>query len=267
MGTLDCFLMTSELLKQKAREICYAIIRVSYFIKRGDLRQGLERLSFEFLEYAAMVSAGDKDVLVLNKFFSNISALDALVRIGHSLYEIEPINATILIRELDSYNSAMRQFGNAANKEESFDLESLFSKSSFPITKKDKDGGAIAVVNNHNLQVDSSDIKLNSSNGSLDGGITIRQNTIVEKIRQFNNRQSMNNDSAIAESNSNETLLQGVCRLKDILILFPEVSERTLRYDLQRLCEQGVIERVGSGGPASYYRITSKEGQDKVISV
>ncbi|TSD02779.1 MAG: hypothetical protein Athens071426_387 [Parcubacteria group bacterium Athens0714_26] len=68
MSTLDCFLMTSESFRQKAREICYAIIRVSYFIKRGDLRQRLEKLAFEFLEYAAMVSAGDKDALVLNGF-------------------------------------------------------------------------------------------------------------------------------------------------------------------------------------------------------
>ncbi|TSD02778.1 MAG: hypothetical protein Athens071426_386, partial [Parcubacteria group bacterium Athens0714_26] len=137
----------------------------------------------------------------------------------------------------------MRQFGNAAKKEESLDLESLFSKSLSSITKHDS--GMTADDNNHNAQVNLSDVnKLNNGNNNLDGGITIRQNTIVEKIRQFNTRQSVNNDSAIAESNGNETLPQGVCRLKDILILFPEVSERTLRYDLQRLCEQGVIERV-----------------------
>ena len=27
------------------------------------------------------------------------------------------------------------------------------------------------------------------------------------------------------------------------------VSERTLRYDLQRLCDQGVVEKIGSSGP------------------
>ena len=46
-------------------------------------------------------------------------------------------------------------------------------------------------------------------------------------------------------------------KLKEITSEFPGVSERTLRYDLQRLCRQGAIERVGNGGPASYYRHTN----------
>jgi len=59
-----------------------------------------------------------------------------------------------------------------------------------------------------------------------------RQTTILEKIRQSGN-----------------------CRTRDLQAAMPHVSERTLRYDLQRLVEQGKIERGGGGGPASWYRI------------
>lgn len=59
----------------------------------------------------------------------------------------------------------------------------------------------------------------------------IRQELIFQKIRQSGN-----------------------CRTRDIQTALPDMSERTLRYDLQRLMEQGRIERGGSGGPDSWYR-------------
>lgn len=59
-----------------------------------------------------------------------------------------------------------------------------------------------------------------------------RQKDIAEKIRQM-----------------------GTCRMKDLQEAFPDISERTLRYDLGRLSEQGVVERLGNGGPNTFYRI------------
>ena len=63
---------------------------------------------------------------------------------------------------------------------------------------------------------------------------TIRQSAILEKIRQLPN-----------------------CQLKDLMESFAEVSERTLRYDLQKLFNQGLIERIGAG-PSTYYVIVIK---------
>jgi hypothetical protein len=59
----------------------------------------------------------------------------------------------------------------------------------------------------------------------------IRQSAILDKIRQSGN-----------------------CRLKDIQELLPDTSERTLRYDLQFLAEQNLVEKVGIGGPSVFYR-------------
>lgn len=59
-----------------------------------------------------------------------------------------------------------------------------------------------------------------------------RQAAILEKIRQI-----------------------GSCRMKDIQEYFPGTSERTIRYDLGKLVEQGLLERLGTGGPATFYRV------------
>jgi len=70
--------------------------------------------------------------------------------------------------------------------------------------------------------------------GGDDQGVVksaIRQSVILEKIRQIGN-----------------------CRIKDIQDTLPDTSERTIRYDMQNLTKQGLVERVG-GGPSSYYRV------------
>lgn len=46
----------------------------------------------------------------------------------------------------------------------------------------------------------------------------------------------------------------GSCKIKDLQELLPDVSERTLRYDIRTMIDKGVIERVGSGGPFSFYK-------------
>lgn len=63
----------------------------------------------------------------------------------------------------------------------------------------------------------------------------IRQSAIADKIRQF------------TEEN---------CQFKDIEEALPGISERTIRYDIQKLINKGVIERVGIG-MGTYYKICS----------
>jgi hypothetical protein len=48
---------------------------------------------------------------------------------------------------------------------------------------------------------------------------------------------------------------KGDCHLKDITSAMPSISERTIRYDLQKLIEIGRVERIGGGGPFSYFRV------------
>jgi hypothetical protein len=65
---------------------------------------------------------------------------------------------------------------------------------------------------------------------------------------------------SLREISRSETIMEIMrqvqnCRIKDLIAAFPGVSERTLRYDLQKLCETGSIERVGTAGPGIYYQL------------
>lgn len=46
------------------------------------------------------------------------------------------------------------------------------------------------------------------------------------------------------------------CRMRELVQQFPQVSERTLRNDLQSLVSQSLVERVGIQGPNSYFRVS-----------
>ncbi len=254
--------ITPEFLKQRAREISYALNRISFYIKRDDLRNRLERLSFEFLENVATGSEDASDKQTLLKVFKNIAALDVLIRIGHSLYEIEPVNANILIREIDSFNSAIRQFGNSAIENpfagELPNLETIFSMPPAVIESqvgsrqqvsaemanidKEKEIVEKAYSSMSSGESDSDAAKSYQDNSAIadsirqsDSGVAVRQGLITDKIRQL-----------------------GKANLKELLVRFPGVSERTLRYDLQKLCDQGFVEKVGNSGPGTSYVLKGK---------
>lgn len=83
----------------------------------------------------------------------------------------------------------------------------------------------------HKQEDEEKDIKINSN-------IANRQSAILSFIRQLPNG----------------------CRMRDLIVKFPEVSERTLRNDLHDLTTEGLVERVGSQGPfASFRGVTKKE--------
>ena len=83
----------------------------------------------------------------------------------------------------------------------------------------------------HKQEDEEKDIKINSN-------IANRQSAILSFIRQLPNG----------------------FRMRDLIVKFPEVSERTLRNDLHDLTTEGLVERVGSQGPfASFRGVTKKE--------
>jgi len=241
-------MLNADFVKQKAREISYSLIRICFYIKRMDLRSSIERLSFELLENSARLSANN-NLDNLNRALASVSALDSLIRLGHSIYEIEPVNATVLVRELDGLNSAIRQSGNYPYGEEQLpNIESFFSRVPVAVEQQPQTQDRVRsdsdlsnnAVNLMDFSSDAQPSKIiltgeeNSESGNSAINVAIRQSAIINKVKENNG-----------------------CRLKDLTAEFPDVSERTLRYDLQRLCGQSVIERVGNGGPASYYRFIS----------
>ena len=108
------------------------------------------------------------------------------------------------------------------------------SKSALPIIAL----GAVRdeVVKKRDLEsLSSEEASHTRSQSGIETNVTERMDAIVKTIRKF------------------DPILGG-CRIRDLMTAFPDVSDRTLRYDLQHLAEQGIVEKVG-GGPSSYYRL------------
>lgn len=72
----------------------------------------------------------------------------------------------------------------------------------------------------------------------------------IPKAAYFSERQEM-----IVDLLKKRTL----CHIKDIQDILPGISDRTLRYDIQRLVDKKIIERVGTGGPKSFLRIKKQK--------
>lgn len=212
---------------QKAQQISLALIRISVQVRRVDLRSRLERMAFQLLEDAA----GDQLELALN----DLDVIKALVELGKTIYQIEPINAKIILQEADVFISTIRQTSGIGSSGH-IDIEDIFAKP-LAISQADSQMGItenLNIINDFESPADPRNLT-NSPSGNGNGNgisVTIRKSAIIDRIRQ-----------------------SGKAGLKDVLVLFPDVSERTIRYDLQKLCNQGVLDRIGNGGPATYYTL------------
>ncbi len=264
-----------ELIRQKIREITYAAIRVAAYVKSQDLKARLERVSFDLLENATNAVLDAHDAAAGKLALKNSAMLETLIRMGHALYEIEPSNATILVKELDALSTALKKTVNAGKEQE--DIQSVFSgtlaahahkvsqppvpmpairaykdpQPSAPMGRMQGGDGAAPANQVKNMQIATLPRTENIQPKppaqaiikQVNDNAAIRQSAIVKFIKDIN--------AASGNSEPKE------CKLKEITTAFPHVSERTMRYDLQKLCEQGLLQRIGNGGPGSFYRLKS----------
>lgn len=242
--------MSQDFIKEKAREVSYALIRVAFYVKRPELRSRFENLAFDLSDGSAKVSVENNNQAILS-VLSTISSLDVLVRLAHSIYEIEPVNATIIVRELDNLNTAIRQFGKIDEKMS--DMESLFTV--MPVT--DQVTSTVSFGNDLAKNSENNDSSLDAYRAPISEQVSLDQLSNLSPALLKSSRENQSANIAVRQSAILEKIKSGNgsgARLKDLLAVFPDVSERTIRYDLQKLCDGGVIERLGNGGPATYYR-------------
>ena len=272
---------------QKAQEISHALVRVAVYIRRKDLRQRIESLSFDLIE---SINKREYEQTILT-----IDSLSSFLKLGSALYEVETLNSRIIIGELSLLGAGIRQLfgldkisdpsvlfpssvsdetesgeeinlpGENTIKSSAYGLANVklseLNNAAIPIRqsatspqqseeigKVDEELGNSAIVDEAISEnvitsvITSEKDELNKlDTGMVSIGNTIRQNAILDKIR--------------AMSQKDATGYITGCRMKDLMATFSSVSERTLRYDLQKLVGRGSVERMGNGGPSSVYVI------------
>ena len=207
--------------------LMYPLLPKSVFDKAYDISFAVFRVVATVNNAKLKSALEDSAVdLILEINDQAVDKLGALVRLATSVNEMKTLNAEVLLRELDNIKveiqSAISQ--SAIGNEDEVDLSNSFADSSEQPVHKQED--------------EEKDIKINSN-------IANRQSAILSFIRQ---------------STSGRDGLPNGCRMRDLIVKFPEVSERTLRNDLHDLALGGLLERVGSQGPfASFRAVTKKE--------
>ena len=151
-----------------------------------------------------------------------LAALEYLIRFAMDVNIMGMTNGEIMLKEIAGFGSALEtvEMEKTAATDET-DIAGIFSEvdSVVPANGSEQSGKS----------------ESGNGNGGDIGNIlksAIRQSAILDRIRQSGN-----------------------CRIKDIQDVLPDSSERTIRYDLQTMVEQNLIERVGSGGPSVFYRV------------
>jgi hypothetical protein len=207
-----------------AREISFAVFRVSALIEQTALRATLE---------SAAVSLAAKSVSSSNESLAVAGELEQLVRLAEVIGEIKPLNSKVLLRELTGLKSAISQ---SIVTSEEVNLEAMFNKevADIAVLKSVE----IATRQPENIPQVKTDIK---------------------EVIKFVKPQALEVNQAVNRQSAILQFIKGLpngCRMKDLIEKFPSVSERTLRNDLQTLISSSSIERFGAvQGPFSYYRV------------
>ena len=224
---------------KKSFEISYALVRTADAISPDPFARHFKHLGLEILPATALGSG--------KKALAALRAIEYLVRLAGSTGVVSSRNAEVIAEETNllvtHINAAL-----GAPQADDFDISTVFSPQDAAY-----DGGGEVVLPSSEMSPEDltppvhSDVVLSSEQASMvshmqetrrketHGDISIRarirQSAILDRIRQSGN-----------------------CRMTDLRHVFPDVSERTLRYDLEQLVNNGLIERVGNSGPATSYR-------------
>lgn len=214
-----------EYVSRKAFEIAYILARVVSSMKNRILAETIEQNGIALLEQAA------KEDFEAAKL--TCKALELLIFLGGESGAIHGESSKVIAGEVNKLNAAIADIYNAANRQLELELSAGLRLAALP--------------NPSNRQKKRQPANLSASrteeqNGNLQAVGQIRQNAILEKIRQ-----------------------NGDCRMKDIQDALPDSSERTIRYDLQKLIENGQIERSGAG-VSTFYRVAKTTDYSGVLT-
>lgn len=227
---------------QKAYEISLAIMRVSEVVRLESLKNALQEVSVQLLSSWMKKKREQTDLLDI---------MAGLIQLSHESRMIHSDNARTIMQMISHYQTSMKEYDNSTDVSKSESHVPVSTPASINLTNtipvqpqmekqtQEENSSARVIQQMSLLEKGSSAIKVveedenEPSDDLYSGGYGSdkRQAAIAEKIKELGN-----------------------CRLKDLMEYMPDVSERTIRYDLQKLIESKVIERVGGGGPFSFYR-------------
>ena len=223
-------------IKEKAQQISLALIRISVQVRRLDLRSRLERIAFQLLENAATNN--------VESMIADLETGELLINFGKMIYQVEPINCRIICEEIDKFKNQINGHSNKAITEE---IQSIFKESS---DKFRQTHPSFTVSRKEEIELPNKILDTETEISDLVPDI-LTQPIVTDKGNYTENRQP---NAEMRQSAIIEVIRKyGKAEMKDIITAFPEVTDRTIRNDIRKLCYQGKLEKIGNGGPSTYY--------------
>ena len=240
----DASLNKEEFIKNRSFEIAWAVFRCANIVKQLKLKTELENASVDVIANLGVVD--------------NLEKLEQLIRLAEAVEGIGKTNAFVLFREIDNLKEAIRQWNLAIRqeKEDSSAIDTIFAKT------------PTSLFDINNPSTGHSTLRVSDSMSSGQGSSAILRQDVPRVVRQSENSSAIQlpassakiaiDSSANNDEDRQNRLFKKVQELgktttKELLASFPDISERTVRFYLFRLCDQGLVSRIGSTGPGSYY--------------
>jgi len=237
----------NEFIGKKSYEIAYALWRIAAHASEKAFADILRTKAVELIGFAA-----DGNYVGLN---AAGDSLQAIIKFAVDVNCISVSNAAILAREIGNLKAAISEIAaikpTKGFNDTDIDIADIFSKKSisqpaletsekmeFERSEHPEQMQEIPLADFLADSVNAADMEFQGEAHGIDADARetgkkaeMRQAAILERIRQ-----------------------NGDCRLADIQAILSDVSERTLRYDIESLVQQNLIERLGTGGRSVYYR-------------
>ena len=275
---LKCFLMSQnhEFIKNRSFEIAWAVFRCASLVKQEKLKKELEDAAIELLSHHSHFSSREnilrrhkKHSLIRGESCWAVEKLTSFIKLSEAIGEIKIINARVLYRELDNISQAIQKISEELSQkpEEEILIENIFSThlpksdltvsevkaSKMPISEQSRQGGiygarVVKEFGNGSAKLTTSSSASSSQDNSAKASSAITKPD--DLIRENQENPSLDSWQDLIFRKIREF---GKASTKEIAGFFPEISERTVRFYLQRLSEIGLIERIGTSGPGSYY--------------
>lgn len=257
--------------RKKAFELGYALFRVAAIAKSRSFAETLETKATALLD--SIVSEDYETAR------ATIKHIEYFMRFGTDAGLLHLHNAEIIIKEGSGLYAAIAGLPEPAILQE-LNFDKFFSKSPLqdreriPVksvkvpAKLDSTGSPLAELQDEIVAdevvrpirpFDRLRVALRNSNGRQAQGEQAHHEAELQETDDGNTAKSAIRQSAILDRlRQTEN-----CRFAELQELLPDVSERTLRYDLQSLADRGFIEKVG--GRHGFYR--SKTGPLQAIEL
>jgi len=229
----------------KAYEVAYALFRLGEQMKASDFAE-----QFRASGTALLSAAAAEDYAAAER---SLRVMECLVKFGGDVNIIGTPNVDVMTREIYALDAAIAERRTAVKTDE-VNVAEIFSKpevaESVAESAKPEPAREVASQPAKPVRIATA---ASQSAPEPEPDEDPEPNII-------HNESPRSNDSAIRQEAILSLIREsGNCRLKDIQEILPDTSERTIRYDLQTLMEQDLIERIGTAGPSVFYRASVRE--------